>query len=183
MPFGTLRIARTLPAMYRNKTMRLIITITLFAITLNAFANNDSTDKKFTVEPTTLNVRDKPSANSNIIGKVFKDDTIRGIKENDSWTTIKFDGKTGYVSSKFINEVAEPGFITGFTDGFTSVFLNIALGIAAIIYYKSKRVKDGRYKSGYRELPFTTMELLKIALYSSILSTINGFFTGVVSWF
>lgn len=163
--------------------MRLIITITLIAITLNAFANNDSTDKKFTVEPTALNVRDKPSANSNIIGKVFKGDTIHGIKENDSWTTINFDGKTGYVSSKYIHEVAEPGFITGFTDGFTSVFLYIALGIAAIIYYKSKRVKDGRFKSGYRELPFTTMEMLKIALYSTILSSIIGLFTGIVSWF
>ena len=107
--------------------MRLIITITLFAITLNAFASNDSTDNKFTVEPTALNVRDKPSANSNIIGKVFKGDTIYGIKENDSWTTIKFDGKTGYVSSKYINEVTEPGFITGFTDGFTSVFLYVRL--------------------------------------------------------
>ena len=171
-----------LPAIYKNKTMRLIITITLFAITLNAFASNDSTDNKFTVEPTALNVRDKPSANSNIIGKVFKGDTIHGIKENDSWTTIKFDGKTGYVSSKFINEIAEPGFITGFTDGFSSVFLYIALGIAVIIYYKSKRVKDARFKSGYRELPFTTMEMLKIALYSTILSTIIGLFTGIVSW-
>jgi ABC-type dipeptide/oligopeptide/nickel transport system permease component len=164
--------------------MKVVFTlVSVIILTYNCFAFIDSTEIKYIVKSQSIEVKDHPSINSDVIAKFFENDTLIGIIENDTWTKITFDGKTGYVSTNEIREVIEPGFINGFKFGFKSIFFYIFFGIAAIIYYRSKRVKDNRYKDGHRTLPFTSVEIIKILLYSVIISSVWGLFAGILSWF
>ena len=161
----------------------LTATLLLFVVSTSCYANIDSTNNKYIVDSLELYVREQPSTNSKIIGKIFKNDTIISVSASEYWTKIYFKGQFGYISSKYITKVENNGFKVGFKKGFESSFFVIAFGIAAFIYFKSKRVKDARYKSGYRVLTYTLAELLKIVLYSVILSLVIGLITGIVSWF
>ena len=50
-----------------------------------------------------LNFRDKPSKNSNVIGKLNRGDKVEVLYKLTNWLQIKVKGKIGYVSSKFVN--------------------------------------------------------------------------------
>ncbi|KON90241.1 N-acetylmuramoyl-L-alanine amidase [Sporosarcina globispora] len=49
-----------------------------------------------------LNVRIKPSLQSDIIGKLNSGETVEVISQNGSWTEISFLGNTGWISSQYI---------------------------------------------------------------------------------
>ena len=61
---------------------------------------------KIMTKRTPLNIRDKPSSNSRIIGKVKKGAVVRLIEETSNWYHIAYaTGKTGWVSRKYSKEV------------------------------------------------------------------------------
>ncbi|MBL5817973.1 SH3 domain-containing protein [Bacillus sporothermodurans] len=50
----------------------------------------------------TLNVRSKPSTNASIIMKLVKGTKVTVLSESNGWSKIQANGKTGYVSSKYL---------------------------------------------------------------------------------
>ncbi|HFE9702378.1 TPA: SH3 domain-containing protein [Clostridium perfringens] len=52
-----------------------------------------------------LNMRSGPGSNYGVIGTLRNNDEIEIIKEVDGWYEIKFNGKSGYVSSQYIKVV------------------------------------------------------------------------------
>ncbi|HHD2752993.1 TPA: SH3 domain-containing protein [Clostridium perfringens] len=55
----------------------------------------------------TLNMRSGPGSNYNVIGTLRNNDKVEIIKEVNGWYEIKFNGKSGYVSSQYVNIVEE----------------------------------------------------------------------------
>ncbi|WP_138329537.1 SH3 domain-containing protein [Clostridium perfringens] len=52
-----------------------------------------------------LNMRSGPGSNYGVIGTLCNNDEVEIIKEVDGWYEIKFNGKSGYVSSQYIKVV------------------------------------------------------------------------------
>lgn len=49
-----------------------------------------------------LNVREKASADSNILTVVKKNMVLPAVKKNKSWYQIEVEGKTGFVMAEFV---------------------------------------------------------------------------------
>jgi uncharacterized protein YgiM (DUF1202 family) len=170
--------------------MKYIITLTtIFLLTFQVFGQNF---KYVTVD--VLNVRGNAGKEYNVVGKVKKGEKVTAISEANSWTQIENEsGVKGYVSTKFLtsdstqvkSNLKEPeviGFKYGFYKAFKNLFIFALLIFAGIEYYKSKKIKDGRFKTGFKELPFTSFELIKYAIYSSVVCSVVGIFMGIFYW-
>lgn len=170
--------------------MKNIITLTAFLLlTFQVFGQNY---KYATVD--VLNVRENAGKEYNVVGKVKKGEKVTAISEANSWTQIENrSGIKGYVATKFLTsdstqvksnleELEVIGFKYGFYKAFKNLFIYAFLIFAGIEYYKSKRIKDGRFKTGFKELPFTTFELIKYAIYSSVVCSAIGLFMGIFYW-
>lgn len=67
------------------------------------FCQTSSANDKYLVTASSLNVRDTASTNSLVLGKLFINDTVNVVaKTNSSWVKIQYEGKFGYISSKYI---------------------------------------------------------------------------------
>lgn len=64
--------------------------------------DTSSTTTKY-VNATSLNVRSGPSTSYSVIGKLSKGTKIDVISTSNGWSKIKYDGQTGYVSSKYLS--------------------------------------------------------------------------------
>ncbi len=178
----------------------------LFLLVFNSIQNKGFGDK-YVVETQTLNIREYKNKNSDIIGQLKYGDTIVSIREYDNW--IKFDVKNDKrVKKQPINHYAylhidylkliekkekpEPvteknkPFTYGLIKGMKYPFFIIFLILASKDYLKNKRVKDGRFAKGYKEIPFSGIELLKYAFYAFIFSLpfglISGFYYLFSNW-
>ena len=58
------------------------------------------------VNTTSLNFRSGPSTSYSIIGKLSSGTKVEVISTSNGWSKIKYDGKTGYVSSKYLSSSA-----------------------------------------------------------------------------
>lgn len=72
-----------------------------------AIESNVSKTKKFTVNKALLNVRAGASTKYKMIGVLKKGEYIEGYQFNSSWIRVNYNGKEGYVSSKYLDEVKE----------------------------------------------------------------------------
>ncbi|MCC3867542.1 C40 family peptidase [Terrisporobacter mayombei] len=64
-----------------------------------------STKAKY-VNTTSLNFRSGPSTSYSIIGKLSSGTKVELISTSNGWSKIKYDGKTGYVSSQYLSSSA-----------------------------------------------------------------------------
>ena len=62
----------------------------------------ESTTTKY-VTASSLNVRSGPSTSSSILGSLSKGTSVQVISESNGWAKIKYNGSTGYVSSKYLS--------------------------------------------------------------------------------
>ncbi len=63
------------------------------------------TNNNGTITASSLNVREKPSLNGNIIGSVAQGDNFRILKEENNWTNIELpNGTNGWVASWYVNK-------------------------------------------------------------------------------
>jgi uncharacterized protein YgiM (DUF1202 family) len=170
--------------------MKKLITIIAFIfITTLGFGQ----DYKY-IDAETLNIREQAGKEYNVIGKLKMGDKVLVVSENNAWTEIETDkGIKGYVASNFlttdsannssINDIHEEmGFKYGFYKGFKNLFIIILLISTSIVAYKSKRIKDGRFKNGIRNIPFTTFEMIKFIVFSAVICSIVGVFIGIYYW-
>lgn len=75
---------------------------TINSVLLDIQADNSKLSGKISVSDGYLNVRDKPSTDGKIIGKLYNDTIIKIISETDGWYEIEHDNIHGYVSKKYI---------------------------------------------------------------------------------
>ena len=73
---------------------------------LSSSAPQSSTTTIKYVNASSLNVRSGPSTNNSVIGKLSSGDKVEVISTSNGWSKIKYDGKTGYVSSKYLSSSA-----------------------------------------------------------------------------
>lgn len=171
--------------------MKIILLITtFFSITIQALGQNVKI-----VTANTLNIRDGAGKEYTVIGQIHKGEKVNAIYELGDWTEIQTeDSIIGFVASEFLTNTTvekveakntateEIGFKFGFFKAFQKFFIIVLLIFAGIEYYKSKRIKDGRYSKGFREIPFTTFEMIKFALYATIICSVIGLFMGIFYW-
>ena len=70
---------------------------------LSSSSPESNTITKKYVNVSSLNVRSGPSTNNSIIGKLSNGDKVEVISTSNGWSKIKYSGKTGYVSSKYLS--------------------------------------------------------------------------------
>lgn len=88
-----------------DKIIKIIIVAILLTGVVSSCSYLERHDEKkriFIVKSNTLNVRQSSNTNSSIIGKVYKNDTLKNVKTFIHWIAIEFNGDTGYVSTKFV---------------------------------------------------------------------------------
>lgn len=137
-----------------------------------------------------LNVRSEPNAQSSIIERLDQNDKVTSLGEKKGWIKVNVRGTVGYINIKYLKELGEPQNHStepqGFKDGFIHVFKYAFLTIFTLLgmrdYARFKRIKDTRYKKGFREIPFTQIELFKYAVYACIFSLPVGFIGGIIYW-
>ena len=88
--------------------------------------DTSSTTTKY-VNATSLNVRSGPSTSYSVIGKLSKGTKIDVISTSNGWSKIKYDGQTGYVSSKYLSSSA-PESNTTTTKYVNATSLNVRSG-------------------------------------------------------
>ena len=71
----------------------------------NNTENNESTSNTKYVSTETLNVREKPESNANVIKQLSLNDEVTVLEEVDSkWTKISIKDTTGYVGSQYLSD-------------------------------------------------------------------------------
>ncbi|CEQ12222.1 mannosyl-glycoprotein endo-beta-N-acetylglucosamidase [[Clostridium] sordellii] len=68
-----------------------------------------SVGKTKVVVATSLNVRSGPSTGNSVIGSLKNNEKVEIISESNGWSKIKYNGKEGYVSSRYLKDVNEGG--------------------------------------------------------------------------
>lgn len=170
--------------------MRKIITLTALLFFSAAVLGQDFK----IINTSALNIREQPGKNYEIVGQALQGEKVSVLSQSGEWTKIKTgSGIEGFVATKYLisaspekdneKQDSEPiGFKYGFKKAFPPIFVISVFIFAAFDYFGSKRIKDARYNKGYKEIPFTQLELLKYAIYSTIISTIISLFSGIFYW-
>lgn len=86
------------------KISRVIATLALALVVVSAMAENNY---KVT-SSSRLNVRKSPSKTGHILGTFESGQKIEVLNIDKGWAKVKFNGKTGYVSAKYITELPKP---------------------------------------------------------------------------
>ena len=56
-----------------------------------------------TVNTDAVNIREKPSTSSDVLGSVGKERKLEVIGKSGDWTQVKFNNVKGYILSKFVS--------------------------------------------------------------------------------
>ena len=70
---------------------------------LSSSAPQSSGKKTKYVNASSLNFRSGPSTNYSVIGKLLSGEQVEVISISNGWTKIRYNGQTGYVSSKYLS--------------------------------------------------------------------------------
>lgn len=151
-------------------------------------------ENNLAITTSNLNIRSQNNANSAIISVINKGDTVEIINQLVSWTEIKHKEKTGFVSSKYLNEIEinkspkKSGFKDqkGFLAGFKFVFINffiVTFFILGTIKTYQLRKKDARFKKGFREGDLSGSHLFRVIIICVLISLIAAIIGGIISIF
>ena len=75
-----------------------------------------------------VNFRSGPSTSYSVIGKLSNGDKVEVISTSNGWSKIKYNGKTGYVSSQYLSSSAAPESTTTTTKYVNTLSLNVRSG-------------------------------------------------------
>jgi beta-N-acetylglucosaminidase/uncharacterized protein YraI len=96
-------------------------------------ANVDAASGKVTASA--LNVRTAPSTGGKVIGKVYRNQMVDYTDYNSLWAKINFNGKTAYVSKKYVQAVPAPANLkpangsVSYQGKVTASILNVRAGV------------------------------------------------------
>ena len=92
-----------------------------------------------------VNIRSGPSTNTDVLGGLFRGQTITAISSSQGWTKIKYDGSTAYVASSYLakgKDLPPPLRIGPGTVKVTTTALNLRTG-PGLSYRVIKVIKGG----------------------------------------
>jgi N-acetylmuramoyl-L-alanine amidase len=75
---------------------KLVLTVLLALAALPIFA-----EESYSVVSDSLNVRKGPGTNYDVLGRVYKDESVEVIETSGDWSRIIFEGSYGYVCLYF----------------------------------------------------------------------------------
>ena len=121
--------------MKRKKALKNIIIATSLASTL-VFAGIPNKSISFAeiaklVNATSLNVRSGAGSNYKKIGSLTKGTKVSVISESKGWSKIKYNGKNGYVSSKYLKKVSQNSSSVILNVPYISQYPDLPLGCEA----------------------------------------------------
>ncbi len=93
--------------MKHSKSMiTILLSIVLMVINTDAIGGEVVDQKPYKViSSSSLNVREQPSVNSQILGALLPGAQVQGVEYNTDWIQIRYDGKTAYVSHKYLKSI------------------------------------------------------------------------------
>ena len=62
----------------------------------------EGTEKTYVTTTSSVNMREKPDKNANIVTVIGQDVKLEFVSEDNGWTQVIFQGQTGYVSSDYV---------------------------------------------------------------------------------
>ena len=69
--------------------------------------NNQSTTKTLYVKETAINVREKPSKDSEVLLSLYLNEEVEVVSEENGWYKVKVKGIEGYISSSLLSETKQ----------------------------------------------------------------------------
>lgn len=78
----------------------------------------DGTEKTYVTTTSSVNMREKPDKNANIVTVIAQDVKLEFVSEDNGWAQVIFQGQTGYVSSDYVkSDMADGTTDSGTSDG------------------------------------------------------------------
>lgn len=78
----------------------------------------EGTEKTYVTTTSSVNMREKPDKNANIVTVIAQDVKLEFVSEDNGWTQVIFQGQTGYVSSDYVkSDMADGATDSGTSDG------------------------------------------------------------------
>lgn len=78
----------------------------------------EGTEKTYVTTTSSVNMREKPDKNANIVTVIAQDVKLEFVSEDNGWTQVIFQGQTGYVSSDYVkSDMADSTTDSGTSDG------------------------------------------------------------------
>lgn len=78
----------------------------------------EGTEKTYVTTTSSVNMREKPDKNANIVTVIAQDVKLEFVSEDNGWTQVIFQGQTGYVSSDYVkSDMADGTTDSGTSDG------------------------------------------------------------------
>ena len=69
----------------------------------------EGTEKTYVTTTSSVNMREKPDKNANIVTVIAQDVKLEFVSEDDGWTQVIFQGQTGYVKSDMADSTIDSG--------------------------------------------------------------------------
>ncbi len=109
--------------------LALVLLVSLLFSSCSYLKRHDEKKRIYVVKSNTLNVRKAANTNSEIIGTVYKGDTINDIKTYFEWIEVEYEGDTGYVSSSLVqySRVLDMSRVSNMELGFLQTIIRDAL--------------------------------------------------------
>ena len=89
-------------------TNRKVLSVLAMFLFIMCVPISTNAQKLFRVTAQKVNVRNKPSTQSSIVGSLVKNDTIRVVSVKNGWATFVLNMDTRYVSARYLEEIDEP---------------------------------------------------------------------------
>ena len=78
----------------------------------------EGTEKTYVTTTSSVNMREKPDKNANIVTVIAQDVKLEFVSEDNGWAQVIFQGQTGYVSSDYVkSDMADSTTDSGTSDG------------------------------------------------------------------
>lgn len=77
----------------------------------------EGTEKTYVTTTSSVNMREKPDKNANIVTVIAQDVKLEFVSEDNGWTQVIFQGQTGYVSSDYVKSDMADGTTDSGTSG------------------------------------------------------------------
>lgn len=78
----------------------------------------EGTEKTYVTTTSSVNMREKPDKNANIVTVIAQDVKLEFVSEDNGWTQVIFQEQTGYVSSDYVkSDMADGTTDSGTSDG------------------------------------------------------------------
>ena len=110
------------------------------------FAGCTNKEDSYSVNASSLNMREEASANARIICKIQQNANVEVIEMNDDWTKIYYNGQNGYVSTKYLSKNENIGF-GGILFFLVLSALGGGFGAHKVVHLTKSGKIDRRYKN------------------------------------